>query len=162
MGCLILESAALFIAILFAYKTARLFAGKWVSIVSVTYTFLMLPLLLERGNLSEEYALPFISAGLYLVSLFYFQNYSLKWYQCAAAGTMFAGAFLLRANLVTAFAAFGIVLIIVLAFKKRFIDIIRYGLLVAAGTSPGLLRLDFTFTETTRWRHASTVPISAS
>lgn len=132
-GIFLIELLSLFIAILFAYKTARLFTGRSISIIAVTYTFLMLPLLLERGNLSEEYALPFICAGIYVLSKFYFQKYSLKWYQCIISGAMFTGAFLLRANLIAAFASFGVVLIIVLIIIRNYIAIIRYGLLVLTG-----------------------------
>ena len=53
-GIYLFELLSLFIAVLFAYNTARLFAGRSVSVIAVTYAFLMLPLLLERGNLSEE------------------------------------------------------------------------------------------------------------
>ncbi len=132
-GIFLIELLSLYIAVLFAYNTARLFAGRGVSVISVIYTFLMLPLLLERGNLSEEYALPFICAGIYILSKFYFQNYSLKWYQCTISGAMFAGAFLLRANLVAAFAAFGLVLITVLIVERNYMAIINYGLLVLTG-----------------------------
>lgn len=132
-GIYLFELLSLFIAVLFAYNTARLFAGRSVSVIAVTYAFLMLPLLLERGNLSEEYALPFICAGIYILSKFYFQGYSLKWYQCATSGAMFAGAFLLRANLIAAFAAFGLVLIIVLIAKRNYIAILKYGFLVLTG-----------------------------
>lgn len=142
-GIFIIELLTIFTAVIFAYKTARFLSGKIISIVSVTYTFLVIIPVLERGNLSEEYALPFICAGIYLLSRFYFQNYTLKLHQCFCSGAMFAGAFLLRANLVAAFAAFGFVIIIIMLVKLKIFELIKYGLLVFAGMITAALPVVF-------------------
>lgn len=119
-GVYFLELAAIFIAALFAYKTALLLTNRWVGTIAAIFCMLPLAYTLEGGNLCEEYALPFMCIGLYFATKFYAQKRALKNYEMMIFGACMGAAILLRANLIMMFAAIVIVTLLVLIHETEF------------------------------------------
>lgn len=119
-GIYFLELAALFVAALFAYKTALMLTNRWIATIAAIFCMLPLAYTLQSGNLSEEYALPFMCVGLYFATKFYAQDHSLKNYEMIIFGACMGAVFLLRANILMLFAAIIIVTVVVLIREKSF------------------------------------------
>lgn len=115
-----LELISLFVTALFSYKTALLLTTRYVATFAAIFSMLSLSVSLEGGNLSEEYALPFLCIGLYLATKFYANNHSMRKYEMAILGACIAAVLLLRANIIMLFAAIVIVTLIVLIKNKAF------------------------------------------
>ncbi len=115
-----LELFTLFLALFFSYKTALFIAenNKWIALIASVFSSLSLVYTLEGGNLSEEYALPFLCAGIYFVTKFFY-NGRLSCVETIFFGACAGATLLLRANLVAFFLAMLIVVPIVLVIKKK-------------------------------------------
>lgn len=98
-GLFLLEILSLFLAFWFLYQTAKLYVSPFLSAVAALYCNLLLVPFLEGGNLSEEYALPFLAAAIYLLTKYLFQDHRLYWYQTMLIGACTAACGLLRVNL---------------------------------------------------------------
>lgn len=119
-GIYLLELCSLFIALLFAYKTAKLLTDPWVAFLAAVFASLILCSTLEGGNLSEEFALPFLCVILYYATRFFLQDFSLRWFQICIIGACTGAVFLLRANILAFVAAIAIVLVIALCIRRSF------------------------------------------
>jgi hypothetical protein len=133
-GIFYLEFLALFIALLFGYKTALFITNKnsWIAVLCVMFSMLLLAVTLQGGNLSEEYALPFMCVALYYVTKFFYNDFILKKYEVIIFGMCFSAAFLLRANI----CAFFIPMILIVAYHlirqkqwKSLLNIFSFSLL---------------------------------
>lgn len=78
--------------------------------------------LLTDGNLTEEYALPWITLGLY-ICLKYFIDGAYRFYEIILLGISFTIILFIRANMVAVFAAFMPLVLIQLIAKKKWKDI---------------------------------------
>lgn len=124
-GVWILEIAGLFATAILVMKIAALFSEKkeagYLSVVGTLFIFTGY-MTIEGGNVVEEYALPWITVALYIV-LRYFVEDTYRRRDITWLGISFAVVFLLRANMITAWAALLPVVFFYLIYKKRYADI---------------------------------------
>lgn len=124
-GIYLLELITLFITNLFLYKTALLFFDRWISLLATVFSLLPLSVSLEGGNLSEEYALAFLSIGLYFIAKFFRQDCVLKKYEMILVGMTVSAILLLRANILAFTGVLVLTVIVVLIRQKRFTRLLQ-------------------------------------
>jgi len=125
IGIWFFEVFSLFAASIIMYKTARLFAGKISSSMAVVGCLFLLMLCLQRGNMTEEWSLPYISAALYIFADYLKRNKPLTIVRLFILSLAFVLTFMLRANLISLWAGFGIVLLIKWVKEKKYKELIR-------------------------------------
>ena len=125
IGIWIFELVSLFSASIIMYKTARFFAGKVSSLSAVVAGMLFLVICIGRGNLTEEWALPYISLAMYIFTDYLKNNKPLTVFRLFVLSLTFVLTFMIRANLVAIWAGFGIVLLIKWIVEKRYRELIR-------------------------------------
>lgn len=119
-GIFLLEFVSLFAALLFLYKTALLFAPRYISAICAAFSVMPLTVTLEGGNLSEEWALPFTAIAFYFIAKFFCQEYRLRRYEMMIVGACIAAIVLLRLNIIMFLAVAVLGVIIALVRRKRF------------------------------------------
>ena len=131
-GVWILELIAIFITFYLAYRITLLIGGT--RLIGCVVVFLSVGVLVsfEIGNLTEEYAMPFISGALYIFILFY-KNGSIKAYQAILCGLCLGAVCLLRINMIGLWIVFCIGIVFYLIKNKQAVRIIKYGLQFFAG-----------------------------
>jgi len=125
IGIWIFEIVSLFTASIMMYKTARFFAGKITSFFAVVAAVFSLVQLLDGGNYTEEWALPFISIAMYIFIAYLKDNKPLSIVRLAILSLTFVLTFMLRANLAAIWAGFGIVLLVKWIVEKKQKELIR-------------------------------------
>jgi hypothetical protein len=138
-GIWLLELTAIYTSVLLFYKTARLFATRFTSLCCSIYTLIALIPLLEQGNLTEEYALPFISWAVYRFAIFFNGSRSFRFGEVSGISFCCGLTFLLRANMIAPWIGFSLVTIGLLLYQQGWRDLIRYSLWALAGLSAALL-----------------------
>ena len=114
-----LELLSIFITLLYCFKSALYITkNNWISLLAVLFTSLIYIFTLEGGNLSEEYALPFLSIGLYLTVKLIYNNFNLGNLEYILYGICIGATFLLRANL-TSFYIVVIIVLTIYILKQR-------------------------------------------
>ena len=136
IGVWLIEWANIFATSLIFFYIAERFSKSRIICYLSTYIVLQLTTLTffegEGGNLTEEYALPWISLSLYVVVKF-FQTKEFKMPHLLALGAGFTVVFFLRVNMVGLWGALIIAVLIYLVKSKRIADIFKYSLLFIAG-----------------------------
>lgn len=120
-GIYFLELLNLFVTFVLLYKTALVVTSKnkWLSVLAVFAVVLALDTTLEGGNLSEEYALGFLSAGQYFVIKFFYNDFKIKNYEIILTGACLMAVLLLRINIAAQFVALFLVVALVLIKDKK-------------------------------------------
>lgn len=96
-GVWILEVISIFLFFVYTYKTARLFQlNRILSFIPVIIISIPLSNWLTGGNLTEEYALPFVGYSLYIFIKYLMGEKTVKSYEIVLTGISFAFVFLLR------------------------------------------------------------------
>ncbi len=134
-GILVFEFIALFVAIIYMYKTARLVLEKrglaWFLSVAVFSLYFTLNVI-DRGNLTEEYAFPFIAMALYE-----FMKYLIKGetslFRIFMVGVGFACVLMLRVNMVAIWGVFGVAILIKLIIEKKYGELLKFVLAFFGG-----------------------------
>lgn len=124
-GVWLLEILNLFVTGLLFFQITKLFSGK----KAVQYAASALALcavdcyiVYEGGNLTEEYALPWISLALYIF-LKYFMEDSYRFSEILLLGVSFTAVLFLRVNMIAVWAAFLPVVLAGMIFRKKWADI---------------------------------------
>ena len=125
IGIWIFEIISLFAASIIMYKTARFFAGKISSFFAVVTAALFLVPLLNGGNYTEEWALPFISIASYIFIAYLKNNKPFSVFRLLVLSLTFVLTFMIRANLAAVWAGFGIILLIKWIIEKKYKELIR-------------------------------------
>lgn len=124
-GMWMLEILNLFVLAVFVLLIARLFSKNRVAIylTVIVAIFILEPYLAyEGGNLTEEYALPWIAMALY-VFLKYFIHESYSIWDIILLGISFSVVFFLRVNMVTVWAAYMPIVFVGMLWKKQWKDL---------------------------------------
>lgn len=124
-GIIIFECLAVFATFIALYKIARLKCPRRSLAVAVTFIAMSLFAFFyhtEKGNLVEEYAMPLISIALF-VFLDYLLNRHTSTLKVILTGACFAGASLLRINMVVVWAVFCLAIFVNLIIQKSFKDL---------------------------------------
>lgn len=104
-GVWVFEAVFLTITLFTLYKIARLRTQKFSSALVVLTAMSYLYQYFEGGNLSEEYAMPFIAIGIYIF-LDYLLNDRISWHRIAISGFSLGGVCLLRPNMIAVWIVF--------------------------------------------------------
>lgn len=145
VGVWLLEIVNLFVTALFLFKITQLFSRKKIvcyGAVSIVLCTLNCYMAYEGGNLTEEYALPWIALALYIF-VKYFMEGSYRFYEIVLLGISFVAVLMLRVNMVAVWAAFLPVVLIEMLLGKKWKDIGKciagFVLGIAAGVLPFVL-----------------------
>ena len=138
-GVWIIELLNAFATSLIFFYISRLFTKSKIVCFLSSYLALYLcsidfldPSLCEGGNISEEYALPWIAFSLYIVVKFFLTNEYKKW-QIILIGVGFAVVFFLRVNMVGLWGALMLSVLIYFIKNKRILEIFKCFSLFIAG-----------------------------
>lgn len=133
-GVWVIEWLSLGVTFWFIYKTAGLICGRLLSLVTLLIVGAALFPYFDGGNYSEEYALPYIAA-----SLFIFADYFLRGrvgrFRLAVCGFCFGAVCLLRANMIAVWLVFCIAVLIKQVREKEYFHIITFALWFTAGVA---------------------------
>lgn len=135
-GIWVLEFIFMFITIYFIYKSASLLL-KGNHCYSLLTTFIVCTPLFsyfEGGNLTEEYALPFIAISLY-VFLDYYLNKKVNTVRLVICGMCCAMVFLLRVNMATLWVVFCIAIFLKCVINKEWKELTKFVVLFTIGFS---------------------------
>lgn len=132
-GIFFLEFTALFITLLFMYKTALFFVPRYVAAISAALSFMPLTVTMEGGNLSEEWALPFTVVAFYFIVKFFCNGYSLRKYEMMIVGACIAAIVLLRLNIIMFIAVAVLGVIIVLVRERKIKELLTVTLFSFVG-----------------------------
>lgn len=108
VGIWIIDLASLTTAAFFMFKAAELFTSRFVALLAVSYT-LFLSAVLEPGNSTQFFALPFICISLFLFLRSFAEDRDFKMFDLVLIAGSFTLTFLLQPNLVTLWCGFGTV-----------------------------------------------------
>lgn len=133
-GIWCIEFIALFITFIYIYKIARLRLNKVISLLVVFATTSILHQYFEGGNLTEEYAMPFIAISLF-VFLDYFLNSNITKTRLLVCGFSFAAVCLLRINMVSLWLSFGLIILIKCLINKEYKELWNYLLYFVIGAA---------------------------
>ncbi len=118
-GSFVLEFISLVIVLFFMYKIAKLSQSAPWAMLTMVISLTMLFKYFGGGNLTEEYALPFIT-----VSSFYFLDYylnkTINKIRLVICGACFGGVLMLRPNMIAVWAVFCAAIFIKLIFEKEY------------------------------------------
>ena len=130
-GIWLVELLSLFILSLISYRTMRLLkCGCSLSLLGVAALMLAIIPYFEDGNYTEEFAMPFIAGGLYML-IDFFINKGTKWWKVFICGICLGAVLLLRINMIPLWIVFGILILIDHLRKKDYVGIIKiFGWLV--------------------------------
>ena len=104
-GVWVFEFSFMTITLFMLYKIARLKTGILSSILVALTAATMLFKYFEAGNLTEEYAMPFIAIGIYIF-LDYLLNTKISWYRLVISGASMGAVCLLRPNMIAVWLVF--------------------------------------------------------
>ena len=131
-GIWLIEFLSMFISLSFMYKTARLYCNKFLSILILILVTSPLFLFFEQGNLTEEYALPFISISFFIF-LDYLKNNKISSFRLIACGISFGSVCLLRINMIPLWIVFCISIFIKELKDKNIRQLLRFCLYFILG-----------------------------
>ena len=124
-GVWFIEIIFLFICYLFIYKTAKLQTKNIYALLVLLFTTINLFQYLEGGNLTEEYALPFIVISLYIF-IDYLLNDKVSKTRIIICGFCFACVCLLRVNMISCWIIFCFTILLKLIKEKDYKKLISY------------------------------------
>ena len=124
-GVWLFEYIFMIVTFFMSYKIARL-KTKIVSSVIIALTAMTLLFsYFEQGNLTEEYAMPFIAIGIF-VFLDYLLNNKITWYRIAVSGISMGAVCLLRPNMITVWIVFCTAIFIKKIIEKDWKELLRF------------------------------------
>ncbi len=97
-GVWVFEFIAIAVAFMYMFKMARLYCGRAASLVALVVCTVPLFKYFEGGNLTEEYALPFIAMSIYYFA-YYFKTGKIGKLGLTLCGLSFGAVCMLRPNM---------------------------------------------------------------
>ena len=138
-GIWILELFSLMATSLILYRTIRLLYSSSVSLFSTFFALVYIVDKLKGGNLSEEWALPYISIAIYLFVYYFLRGKKLSVIQLLILSLSFLLVFFLRPNMVAVWIGIGVILIYDLIKNNRIKDLLKYILIIFLSIILGFL-----------------------
>lgn len=135
VGIWFLEVLSLYLTSLFAYRTMRLLYDRIVSLLATCLSLLYLIPVLMGGNLTEEWALPYIAIALYVFVMHLTYKKELTYTQLFVLSFTFVMVFLLKATYICVWCAFGFIILFDLLKEKKYQLVVKYLLSVVAFVS---------------------------
>lgn len=131
-GIWILEFINLLITLYALYKIARLKCNEIFSVVISLLSASQLAIYFQGGNLTEEFAMPFIAISLYIF-LDYFINNKVNNKRLIICGMCLGCVLLLRANMIATWIVFCIAILIECIIQKKYDELGKYILFFIIG-----------------------------
>lgn len=131
-GIWVIEFITIFLTLFFMYKISRLCCGRLMSLSCVLVSITLLFTYFDGGNLTEEYAMPFIAGALYIF-LDYFKNEKISKFRLMACGFSFGSVCLLRPNMIAIWCIFCIAVFIQCCSQKTFKKLFKFLLFFIIG-----------------------------
>ena len=124
-GIWYIEFINMFITLLAMYKIARFKCNRLVSLLLVIISTIVLFNCFEEGNLTEEYALPYICLSLYIF-LDYLLYKKINNFRLMACGFSLGAVLLLRPNMISLWIVFCIAILIDCIKEKKYHELMRF------------------------------------
>ena len=137
-GTFVIELISLSITMIYLFKIARLKCNKLVSFILVILGITLLSNYFEGGNLTEEYALPFISISLYIF-LDYILNKIVNKKRLIICGLSCSLVFLLRPNMISTWIVFPIYILIKTIINKDYKNLKQFIIYFLLGFAVGVI-----------------------
>lgn len=131
-GVWIFELISLWVTLCYLFKIARLKCDRTVSYIITILSLSLLFKFFEYGNMTEEYALPFITGSLY-VFLDYIINNKVNNRRLILCGMSFGAVLLLRPNMIATWVVFCLFILINCIRSKKIADLKRFVLYFVIG-----------------------------
>jgi hypothetical protein len=125
IGIWLVNVVLLATAALFMFYAAQLVTNRFIALLSSFYAVFLLAVL-EPGNGTQFYALPFISISLYLFINSLSKNKALTIFELAIISCSFVLTLLLQPNLVTLWVGFGLVTLANLLKDNNYMVLCKY------------------------------------
>lgn len=127
-GIIIFECLAIFTTFIILYKISRLKCRS--RLLSVVLSLVAMSLYItinqtDRGNLTEEYAMPFIAIAIYIFAD-YFLNYRTTPFRVFLVGLSFACVAMLRINMVAVWVVFCLAILFQQIKHKTYGDLLKF------------------------------------
>jgi hypothetical protein len=139
LGVWAIQTLLLFVSAVFAWKTARMFTGRYLSLFSVLLPFLILASIYTQGNFPEEYVLPLIFISLYLYTGYFSGKFELNRPKSALIGACFGASLMLKPNMFSLWSAFSIAFLAWEFRRKNYNSLLRHTIFFAIGTAATVL-----------------------
>ncbi len=137
-GVFAIEFLMICVSLFFAIKTLDLFFNKISVYISVAIGYVCFGNFLMGGNLTEEFALPFITIAFYLFSK-YIVSKQLVLKDIAFIGACFGATLMLRPNMFGLFVGFCAIIFFDFIINKHFDKAIKAAIMFLVGTAALLL-----------------------
>lgn len=124
-GIWLVELICLFTSFAVMYKISRLICGRLVSLGILLLSSSLLFKYFEQGNLSEEYALPFIAAAIYIFTD-YFLNEKISNLRLVVCGISLGAVCMLRVNMIPIWMVMCIGVLIQCIIKRQIKEIFHF------------------------------------
>lgn len=124
-GVWVFESLAIFVTFFFMYRITRLCVGRGMSILLLIICASPLFSYFEGGNLTEEYAMPFIAISIYIFED-YFLRSKIDSIRLAVCGLSFAAILLLRPNMCAVWLVMCVGVLIQCIWRKQQKNLLRF------------------------------------
>jgi hypothetical protein len=126
-GIWITELILMWGSVLFAYKTALFFGGKYKALMGTIFSFAaLLPFFIVNAG-TEEYSLPFLMVSLYIFTKYFFSpKQEISFFELVILGVCFACAIMIRLNMFPLWAGFCLVIFVESVMKRRFVLLLKY------------------------------------
>lgn len=124
-GVWIIEFLSLFITFCALYKISKIKSNISWSIMTTFLSISLLFIFFQGGNLTEEYAMPFIAVSLYIF-LDYFINKKVNKKRLIMCGLCLAGVLLLRPNMISVWIVFCLAIFIKCLKEKQYKELINF------------------------------------
>lgn len=124
-GIWIIELISIFVALLYTFKSFNLFCKTKNSYLGTILISTILVQYLNGGNLTEEYAFPFIAISLFIF-LDYLKNKNISKIRVIISGASFAAVCLIRINMIPVWIVFSIGILSNLIKEKNYKTILNF------------------------------------
>ena len=134
-GVWFIEILLMSIAAFFSFKTLKIFMSNKGAIAGTLLGMFSIVPFYEQGNLTEEYALPFIYIALFFFTDYFVKNTKISIKKLLLIGACFGSSVLLRPNMFAVWLVFSPLILLTYLYKKHYDLIIRFIFYFFIGTS---------------------------
>ena len=149
IGIWIIENIFMFITLLYMYKISKLFIkSEFKALIPVAISIMPITIYLEGGNLTEEYALPFILISLFFIIKSIKNSYSMRKIESFTIGICMSLVLLLRPNMIPLWIIYCPIVFVNMLLNKKYktatntVIYFLLGTLLVIGTTIIVLQLN--------------------
>ena len=125
-GIWITQFIIILVSVLFAFKTALFFAGKYKALLGVLFSFILAINFFYVGAGTGEYSLPFLMISIYIFTKYYFTKKEACFPELIVLGICFSSAIMIRLNMFPLWAGFCLVIFVESIKKQKYTQLLKY------------------------------------